>query len=83
MCAVFDEAGLAYAPPEGAFYLFVKSPLDDEVAFCNLLVEERVLAVPGRGFGWPGWVRFTYCVDESIIRAAGPGIARAVGKSRT
>ena len=82
MCAVFDEAGLTYAPPEGAFYLFVKSPLDDEVAFCNVLLEERVLAVPGRGFGWPGWVRFTYCVDESIIRAAGPGIRKAVEKSR-
>ncbi|HPI93079.1 MAG TPA: pyridoxal phosphate-dependent aminotransferase [Deltaproteobacteria bacterium] len=81
MCAVFDEAGLTYAPAEGAFYLFVKSPLSDEVAFCNLLVEERVLAVPGRGFGWPGWVRFTYCVDESIIKAAGPGIRKAVEKS--
>jgi aspartate aminotransferase len=80
MCAVFDRAGLTYAPPEGAFYLFVKSPLQDEVAFCNLLLEERVLAVPGRGFGWPGWVRFTYCVDESIIAAAGPGIVRAVEK---
>lgn len=83
MCAVFDEAGLTYAPPEGAFYLFVKSPLEDEVAFCNLLVEERVLAVPGRGFGWPGWVRFTYCVDDAIIRAAGPGIRKAVEKCRT
>lgn len=80
MCEVFDRAGLAYAPPEGAFYLFVKSPLQDEVAFCNLLLEERVLAVPGRGFGWPGWARFTYCVDESIIAAAGPGIVRAVEK---
>lgn len=82
MCAIFDEAGLTYAPPEGAFYLFVKSPLEDEVDFCNALLEERVLAVPGRGFGWPGWVRFTYCVDESIIRAAGPGIKKAVRKSR-
>ncbi|MCU0575998.1 MAG: pyridoxal phosphate-dependent aminotransferase [Desulfobacterota bacterium] len=80
MCAVFDRAGLTYVPPEGAFYLFVKSPLQDEVAFCTLLLEERVLAVPGRGFGWPGWVRFTYCVDESIIAAAGPGIVRAVEK---
>ncbi len=80
MCSVLDSAGLAYAPPEGAFYLFVRSPVKDEVAFCTALLEERVLAVPGRGFGWPGYVRFTYCVDEAIIRAAGPGIAAATRK---
>ncbi|HOS96363.1 MAG TPA: pyridoxal phosphate-dependent aminotransferase [Deltaproteobacteria bacterium] len=83
MCSVLDGAGLTYAPPEGAFYLFVRSPVEDEVAFCAALLEERVLAVPGRGFGWPGYVRFTYCVDESIIRAAGPGIGRAVEKIRS
>jgi len=78
MKAIFDDAGLCYAPPEGAFYLFVKSPVKDELAFCNALVNEYVLAVPGRGFGWPGYVRFTYCVDEAIIKAAAPGIKKAV-----
>ncbi|MRR36062.1 pyridoxal phosphate-dependent aminotransferase, partial [bacterium] len=63
-----DDAGLSYAPPEGAFYLFVKSPLEDEVAFCKQLLEERILAVPGRGFGKPGYVRFAYCVSEESIR---------------
>lgn len=82
MCAIMDEAGLRYAPPEGAFYLFVQSPLTDEIAFCNLLLEERVLAVPGRGFGWPGWVRFAYCVDESVITGARQGILRATGRAR-
>jgi aspartate aminotransferase len=56
----------------------VKSPVKDELAFCNALVNEYVLAVPGRGFGWPGYVRFTYCVDEAIIKAAAPGIKKAV-----
>ena len=50
MKAIFDDAGLSYAPPEGAFYLFVKSPVKDELAFCKALVNEYVLAVPGRGF---------------------------------
>jgi aspartate aminotransferase len=81
MMAVFDEAGLQYSPPEGAFYLFVKSPIEDEIAFCNTLVNECVLAVPGRGFGWPGYVRFTYCVDEAIIKGSAPGIKKAVEKS--
>lgn len=78
MKAVMDKAGLSYCPPEGAFYLFVKSPIEDELAFCNSLVNERVLAVPGRGFGWPGYVRFAYCVDESIIKGAEEGIIKAV-----
>jgi len=82
MTAIFDEAGLSYCPPEGAFYLFVKSPLEDELAFCNLLVDECVLAVPGRGFGWPGYVRFAYCVDESIIQGAAGGILKAVKKAQ-
>jgi aspartate aminotransferase len=81
MKAIFDDAGLSYAPPEGAFYLFVKSPVKDELAFCNALVNECVLAVPGRGFGWPGYVRFTYCLDEAIIKGAAPGIKKAVKNS--
>jgi aspartate aminotransferase len=78
MRSIFDETGLSYALPEGAFYLFVKSPVEDDLVFCNALVNERVLAVPGRGFGKQGYVRFAYCVDESIIRAAASGIKRAV-----
>jgi len=77
MRSIFDQAGLSYALPEGAFYLFVKSPVEDDLAFCNALVNERVLAVPGRGFGKQGYVRFAYCVEESIIRAAAPGINKA------
>jgi aspartate aminotransferase len=78
MRSIFDEIGLSYARPEGAFYLFVKSPIEDDLGFCNALVAERILAVPGRGFGRGGYVRFAYCVDESIIEAAAPGIKRAV-----
>ncbi len=81
MKAIFDGAGLSYSPPEGAFYLFVKSPVEDELAFCKDLVDECVLAVPGRGFGWPGYVRFAYCVDEAIIKGAEPGIKKAIRKS--
>jgi aspartate aminotransferase len=82
MRSIFDKIGLDYAPPEGAFYLFVKSPIEDDLAFCNALVAERILAVPGRGFGRGGYVRFAYCVDEAIIEASAPGIERAVEAAR-
>lgn len=76
--AILDDAGLSYASPEGTFYLFVKSPIADDVAFCQDLVKERVLAVPGTGFGWPGYVRFAYCTAEATITASAAGIRRAV-----
>jgi aspartate aminotransferase len=77
---ILDSAGLSYVPPEGAFYLFVKSPLEDDVAFCSELLEENILAVPGRGFGWPGHVRFTYCVSVESIRGCAPGLRRVMAK---
>jgi aspartate aminotransferase len=78
--SILDEAGLSYVPPEGAFYLFVKSPLEDDVAFCSKLLEENILAVPGKGFGWPGYVRFTYCVSMESIRGCAPGLKRVMAK---
>jgi aspartate aminotransferase len=79
---VMDGAGLTYAKPEGAFYLFVKSPIEDDVAFCRALTEERILAVPGTGFGWPGYVRFAYCTSENSIKGMAPGLISVVRKLR-
>ena len=79
---VMDGAGLAYAKPEGAFYLFVKSPIEDDVAFCRALTEERILAVPGTGFGWPGYVRFAYCTSENSIKGMATGLISVVRKLR-
>jgi len=78
LCAMMDSAGLEYAPPEGAFYLFVKSPIPDDVEFCSVLQKEKILAVPGTGFGYPGYVRFAYCCEEDKIKAAGPGLLHAL-----
>jgi aspartate aminotransferase len=75
---VMDDAALTYAKPEGAFYLFVKSPINDDVAFCRALTEERILAVPGTGFGWPGYVRFAYCTSEKAITGMAPGLKKVV-----
>jgi aspartate aminotransferase len=76
---ILDAAGISYARPEGAFYLFCrvpprKSPAptggEDDLAFVELLKQRLILGVPGSGFGKPGWVRFAYCVDEKIIKAS-------------
>jgi len=48
----------------------------------DLLLEENVLAVPGRGFGYPGHFRLTFCVDEQVIERSAPAFARAAEKAR-
>ncbi len=53
----------------------------DDVRFCQLLQDELILAVPGRGFGLPGYFRLTYCMDESIIRRAAGGFQKAAARA--
>lgn len=77
MGEVLKDAGYEFLMPAGAFYFFPKAPGGDDVKFVNTLLEERILAVPGSGFGWPGHFRLAFCVSENIIRNAAPGFARA------
>ena len=70
ICAVMDYAGLKYAVPDGAFYLFVKVPdgwNDDDMAFTNHLKKYNILCAPGSGFGGKGWFRIAYCCSEKTI----------------
>ncbi len=76
------EAGYDLIEPPGAFYLFPKSPMEDDVEFVRLLQEERILAVPGSGFGGPGHFRLAYCVDDRTIEGALEGFARTLKKVR-
>lgn len=78
-CEVLDAAGFAYVTPKGAFYLFPKTPIDD-VEFCKLLLEEKILAVPGRGFGRPGHIRLAFCVEDKVIRGAAEGFKRVMAR---
>ncbi|WP_027721890.1 pyridoxal phosphate-dependent aminotransferase [Maridesulfovibrio zosterae] len=78
MAEVLDEAGYEYPMPKGAFYFFVKAPGGDDVAFCQRLMEEKILAVPGTGFQYPGYFRLSFCVDTAIIRRAAPGLKKAM-----
>ena len=64
------ECGFECVKPEGAFYLFVKSPVADEKEFCAAAKKYNILIVPGSSFGCPGFVRMAYCVSyETIVNA--------------
>ncbi len=62
--------GYSVVKPQGAFYLFPKSPIEDEVAFVQKLAEKKVLVVPGRGFGSPGYFRISYCVPDKVLKGS-------------
>ena len=64
------ECGFECIKPQGAFYLFVKSPVEDEKAFCEAGKKYNILMVPGSSFACPGYVRLAYCVSyETIVNS--------------
>jgi len=66
--------------PQGAFYLFVKTPIEDDVEFCNLAKKKNILIVPGSAFGCPGYVRIAYCVAYKTIENALPGFKALIAE---
>ena len=74
------DMGYSVVRPQGAFYMFPKSPIDDDVEFVDKLKEERVLAVPGTGFGLPGYFRLSYCLKDETIEGALPGLSKAISQ---
>lgn len=67
-----SEYGFECIKPEGAFYLFMKSPVADEKEFCDVAKSHRVLVVPGSSFACPGYVRIAYCVSYEQIKRSLP-----------
>jgi aspartate aminotransferase len=75
------EMGYECAKPDGAFYLFMKAPNGDDVAFSDAAkYEENILIVPGTGFGCPGYLRLAYCVSNEMIKNSLPGFKRLIEK---
>lgn len=66
--------------PEGAFYLFVKSPEADDKAFCEVCKKHNILVVPGTSFACPGYVRISYCVSYEQIERALPAFEAVAGE---
>lgn len=73
------KAGFVCRKPEGAFYLFLKSPVEEEKEFCEAAKKHHILLVPGSSFGCPGYVRIAYCVAYEKIVKAMPGF-EALGR---
>lgn len=75
------EMGYECAKPDGAFYLFMKAPNGDDMAFSEAAkYEENILIVPGTGFGCPGYLRLAYCVSNEMINNSLPGFKRLIEK---
>jgi aspartate aminotransferase len=72
------DSGYSLPVPDGAFYIFCKSPIEDDVAFVKHLLKYNVLVVPGVGFGGPGYFRIAYCVPEAVIAASIPKFRQAL-----
>ena len=78
LCAGLSKAGYKFEKPQGAFYLFVQSPIADDVEFVKMLLKKNILVVPGSGFGGPGYFRIAYCVDDATIINSMNGFTEAI-----
>lgn len=77
-----SKVGLTCIKPQGAFYLFVKSPLEDEKEFCEAAKRHNLLLVPGSSFDCPGYVRLAYCVSYEMIERSLPHFAELMEEIR-
>src|SRR5207237_10037779 len=71
------KIGYECVKPQGAFYVFPRTPIPDDVAFVRMLADEGVLAVPGSGFGMSGHIRISLTVERDTVVRAMPGFERA------
>ena len=74
--------GYEIVKPTGGFYLFPKSPISD-IEFCNLLKEEKILVVPGSGFGAPNYFRISYSVKHEVIEKSLEGFKKVMKKFKS
>jgi aspartate aminotransferase len=79
--AELTRIGYSVVKPQGAFYFFPKSPIEDEVIFTQKLAEKRVLVVPGRGFGSSGYFRISYCVPDKVLEGSILGFEEAFNQA--
>ena len=81
-CKILADAGYEFMPPKGAFYVFPKSPIEDDVEFVSKLQDQKILAVPGKGFGAPGYFRLAFCVEDSVIERSADAFRKAMESIR-
>jgi aspartate aminotransferase len=62
------EMGYKLVKPQGAFYMFPRTPIKNDIEFVHELQKLNILTVPGRGFGTPGYFRISYCVSQQTLQ---------------
>lgn len=82
MAEVLRNAGIEFEMPKGAFYFFPAAPGGDDAKFVDALLAERILAVPGAGFGRPGHFRLSYSTGADVIERSAEGFKRAAEACR-
>ena len=82
LCDALASFGYDAPRPQGAFYVFPKTPIADDIAFIGLLQEEGILAVPGTGFGRAGYMRLSLTITRGEMERSLPGFGRAIRKAK-
>jgi aspartate aminotransferase len=80
LCDGLKDCGYDFIKPAGAFYLFPKSPIEDDAKFVRALQDQLILAVPGSGFMGPGYFRLAFCVEDQTILNAIPGFRKTIAR---
>ena len=78
ICDELGRMGYETVRPQGAFYVLVRSPLQDDMAFTNRLGEENVFVLPGGLFELPGWFRISLTANDDMVERSLAGFARAI-----
>ncbi|MDD3178808.1 MAG: aminotransferase class I/II-fold pyridoxal phosphate-dependent enzyme [Opitutaceae bacterium] len=82
LCGALARTGYVFTRPKGFFYIFPQTPMADDVAFIQMLQEEGILAVPGRGFGRAGHMRLSLTLPLEDIERSLPGFENAFRKAK-
>ena len=82
LVAALSEMGYEAVKPEGTFYVMVRSPMPDDLAFMNRLAEERVFVLPGRMFEIPGWFRISLTANDDMVERSLAGFAKAIENAK-
>lgn len=81
LCGALQTMGYDAPRPQGAFYVWARTPIADDIAFIGLLQQEGILAVPGVGFGRCGYMRLSLTIPRDAIERSLPGFARAIASA--
>jgi len=82
LVSTLREQGYDAVEPEGTFYIIVRSPLEDDQRFCELLRAHDVFVLPGAMFEMPGWFRISITANDDMVERALPGFGKAIGETR-